>query len=80
MERVYISVNSNTDSTGFMLPIAVIWEDGRTFPIETVRDYRPASRTITRYTVTIHGQERQLFFERWDPLFPSRFGRWFVQR
>ena len=31
------------------------------------------------YTVMIKGQERCLFFERSDPRFPSRFGRWFVE-
>lgn len=27
----------------------------------------------------VKGQERHLFFERSDPQFPSRFGRWFVE-
>ncbi len=31
------------------------------------------------YTVIIKGQERHLFFERADRMFPSRFGRWFVE-
>ena len=31
------------------------------------------------YTVMVKGQERHLFFERSDPRFPSRFGRWFVE-
>ena len=82
IERVYVSVSSIFDSTGYMQPTAITWADGRTFPIESVRDCRPAS-ALSRgdcYTVVIHGQEKHLFFERTDPLFPSRVGRWFVER
>ncbi|MFQ6803977.1 MAG: hypothetical protein ACLRT5_03065 [Lachnospiraceae bacterium] len=32
------------------------------------------------YTVVIHGQEKHLFFERTDPLFRGRVGRWFVEK
>jgi hypothetical protein len=31
------------------------------------------------YTVVIRGKLRHLFFERANPHFPSRFGRWFVE-
>lgn len=81
-ERIYVSVSSIFDATGYMQPTAITWADGRTFPIESVRDCRPAS-ALSRgdcYTVVIHGQEKHLFFERTDPLFPSRVGRWFVER
>ena len=82
--KVYIKVNSDFDSTGFMQPRSITWSDGRTFPIESVRDFRPASsiqndRHGDCYTVLIHGEERHLFFERTDALFSSRFGRWFVE-
>ena len=42
IERVYVKVASEFDSTGYMLPTSITWADGRTFPIETVRDFRPA--------------------------------------
>lgn len=84
VERVYVSVTSSFDATGYMQPTSITWKDGRTFPIECVRDFRPADTSITSngdcYTVVIHGQEKHLFFERTDPLFSSRFGRWFVNR
>ncbi len=84
MERVYVSVTSSFDATGYMLPTAITWPDGRTFPIECVRDYRPADPSDASrgdcYTVIIRGQEKHLFFERTDPLFSSRVGRWFVKR
>ncbi len=41
-ERVYVKVDSSFDPTGFMQPTSITWSDGRTFPIEIVRDFRPA--------------------------------------
>ena len=34
IERVYVSVSSIFDSTGYMQPTSITWTDGRTFPIE----------------------------------------------
>ena len=84
-ERIYVKVSSDFDATGYMQPRTIIWEDGRIYPIEQVRDFRPASTLEPgthgdRYTVVIQGKERFLFFERSDPLYASRFGRWFVER
>ena len=42
-DRIYVNVNSDFDSTGYMLPRSITWKDGRTFRIEAVKDYRPAS-------------------------------------
>lgn len=84
-ERIYVKVSSDFDSTGYMQPRAITWEDGRVYPIEQIRDFRPASTlepgtSGDRYTIVIQGKERFLFFERSDPLYASRFGRWFVER
>ncbi len=59
MERVYVKVNSDFDSTGFMQPRMITWEDGRVFQIEKVKDYRPAgshrdSLTCDCYTIVHH--------------------------
>ena len=82
-EKVYVKVNSDFDATGYMQPRQITWGDGRTYPIEQVRDFRPANTIADMpgdcYTVMVKGQERHLFFERSDPRFPSRFGRWFVE-
>ena len=40
-ERVYVKVDSSFDPTGFMQPTSITWSDGRTFPIEIVRDFPP---------------------------------------
>ena len=84
-EKIYVRVNSDFDITGYMQPRAITWADGRTFPIEQVKDFCPASGKGSSspgdcYTVVIHGCERHLFFERTGPLFQSRVGRWFVER
>ena len=67
-EKVYVKVDSTFDPTGFMQPTSITWSDGRTFPIETVRDFRPAGTADNGYsgdcfTVLIQGQEKHLFFE-----------------
>lgn len=63
-ERVYVKVSSDFDSTGYMQPTSITWSDGRTFPIETVRDFRPAGTADNGYsgdcfTVLIQGQEKE---------------------
>ena len=68
IERVYVKVASEFDSTGYMQPTSITWADGRTFPIETVRDFRPAGTADNDcngdcFTVLIQGQEKHLFFE-----------------
>ena len=84
MEKVYVKVNSDFDSTGYMLPRMITWSDGRTFKIDAVKDFRPAStlgkgRTGDCYTVVIQGMEKHLFFEKTSDLFAARVGRWFVE-
>ena len=85
-ERVYVRVASEFDATGYMLPKAIIWKDGRTFPIEGVRQFRPAGAEegaypdTDCYIVLIHGQEKQLFFSKNKGIFRISVGRWFVER
>lgn len=65
-ERVYVKVNSDFDSTGYMQPRSITWKDGRVFVIEAVKDFRPAS-SIERslpgdcFTVVIKGEIKYLF-------------------
>ena len=65
IERVYVKVASEFDSTGYMQPTSITWADGRTFPIETVRDFRPAGTADNDcngdcFTVLIQGREKHL--------------------
>ena len=79
-DRVYVMVTSDFDTTGYMLPRAITWPDGRVFPIDDVRSFRPAAEGLTmdRYTVVICGKEKSLFFERARTPHSCLVGRWFV--
>ena len=84
-EKVYVKVNVDCDSKGYMTPKAITWSDGRIFIIEKVKDHCPTS-TIARgytgdcYTIVIHGEDRYLFFEKANEIFESIVGRWYVER
>ena len=83
-DRVYVKVNTDFDSTGYMQPRSIIWSDGRIFRIDEVRDFRPASSLDKKYsgncyTIVIRGEEKLLFFEQTNAYFASRVGRWFVE-
>ncbi len=84
-ERIYVKVNSDFDATGCVTPRSIIWRDGRVFPIDAVRDFRPACTLSPGhpgdcYTVLIQGEEKYLFFQRTDRNESSRLGRWWVER
>ena len=84
LQRVYVKVSSDFDSTGYMQPRSITWKDGRVFHIDSARDFRPASCIVQTlsgdcYTVIIRGKTVHLFFERLSDRFASRFGRWFVE-
>ena len=82
-ERIYVTVSSDFDSTGYMQPRTITWPDGRQFRIEDVRAFRPdkPASGLPRdcYTVVIRGKERRLFFERSPEQFACRLGRWYVE-
>ena len=83
-ERIYVKVNSDFDSTGYMQPRSITWKDGRVFKIDAVKDFRPASSIEHGlpgdcYTIVVRGEEKHLFFERSSEYYASRFGRWFVE-
>ena len=82
--KVYVKVNSDFDSTGYMQPRSITWKDGRIFPIEAVKDFRPASSIEHSlpgdcYTVVIKGEMKRLYFERSQDRVACHFGRWFVE-
>jgi len=84
MERVYVKVNSDFDSTGYMQPRSITWSDGRVFQIEAVKDFRPAgthhdSPTCDCYTVVVKGETKYLYFQKANNQHVSRVGRWYVE-
>ena len=79
--KVFVKVNSDFDTTGYMQPRSITWLDGRSFPIDAVRDCRPVSDHPERscYTIIIKGEEKRLYFDRSEPLHASCCGRWWVE-
>ena len=45
-EKVYVKVNVDCDSKGYMTPKAITWSDGRIFIIEKVKDHCPTLAII----------------------------------
>ena len=83
-DRVYVQVTSEFDATGYMQPRTIRWKDGRVFPIETVRSFRPAGAhhectNADCYSVVIQGRIRNLYFEKSTAQHSSRLGRWYVE-
>ena len=75
-ERIYVKVTSDFDSTGYMQPKSITWEDGRTFPIEAVRDFRPAGAANNDFsgdcfTVLIQGRRSICFSNTSTGAFPG---------
>ena len=83
-EKVYVRVNSDCDSTGFIQPLSITWKDGRTFTIDNIKDIRPAGNFRhgaegVCYVVMIRGEEKRLFFEKVDSAYTNRIARWYVE-
>ena len=83
-ERVYVRVNTEFDTSGYMKPRTITWTDGRVFRIDAVKDFRPAdphrsNSSSSCYTVVICGRNKKLFFEKTDPKFGCMLGRWYVE-
>lgn len=71
----YVTVVSQTDETGEVTPLTIVWGDGRRYGIDRVLDRRQAHSLKTggtgiRYTVRVGGQATYLWYE--GP-------RWFVE-
>ena len=71
----YVSVTACMDEDGRVRPLSIQWYDGKTYPIDEVKDVRRASSRKVGgdgicYTVRIGNNVTYLFYE--DP-------RWFVE-
>lgn len=66
--RKDISVTAKMTSDKKVVPLQIVWEDGRIFDIDKVLDVRPAASTKgggmgLRYKVKIGQNERYLFLD-----------------
>ncbi len=71
----YIEVNAKMTTEGKVIPLSMIWEDGKTFGIDKVTDIRPLASTKgggvgVRYICKIKGKEKTLFLSGY---------RWFIE-
>lgn len=83
--RTYVEVIVGFEKDGRMLPIELIWEDGRHYEIDSVGAIvqRPALKAGgqgDRYTIVVRGKEKYLWFERSANLTGNIIGRWFVEQ
>jgi hypothetical protein len=74
-EKHYVEVIADTDTDGNVMPVAIIWDDGRRYDIDRVMESRPTCSLKTggkgmRYTIRLGGRFKYLFYE--GP-------RWFVE-
>jgi len=75
MGKVQVEVVVKFNKEGKILPLSLLWEDGRKFPIDRVLDIRQAASLKAglqgiRYTCRIAGKEVYLFCDE---------GKWFIE-
>ena len=66
--RKNITVIAKMRETGNIIPISIIWEDGRLFEIDRILDIRKGASTKgggkgLRYTIKIKNQERYIWLD-----------------
>lgn len=74
--KVYVGVHARFEPDGRMMPLSIVWEDGKEYEIDRILDVRRAASLKAggagmRYTVRIGRTETFLFLEE---------NRWFVER
>ena len=82
--KVYVEVVASFREDGLLLPREIVWEDGHRYEIDRVIDIRPAVSAKVgeqgdRYTVSITGKQKYLFFERSADISGQNLGRWFIE-
>lgn len=63
-----MAVKALMKPTGQIIPLSIIWEDGREFEIDKILDIRPRASTKgggmgVRYSIRIIGKDRFLFLD-----------------
>ena len=75
MYRLYVEVLARHTPEGKVVPLSIVWEDGRQFSVDRILDTRrcvslKVGGAGIRYTCMICGKSRYLFYED---------ERWFVE-
>lgn len=68
VSKVFVEVVVKFDTEGRIIPLEIVWEDGRRFPIDKILDIRQAASLKSggqgiRYTCRIKNRETYLFYE-----------------
>lgn len=77
-EKVYVQITAKFLEEGGIRPVEIVWRDGKRYFIDKVRfiDRAPSrvgGLNTKRYTVTIYGKERYLYYDK-------NVERWFVEK
>ena len=77
--KVYVTVYAKFTTEGILLPVQVVWEDGRSYEISRVTDIRRAASLKAggsgmRYTCIVFGREVHLYYEGQNLWFMERKG------
>jgi hypothetical protein len=75
VRKVFVDVIAKHTSEGHIIPLSVMWKDGRQFDVDRVIDVRKAASLKVggcgwRYTCRIQGKETFLFLDN---------DKWFVE-
>lgn len=70
----YVDVVLKQSKEGLITPMRIIWEDGRSYPIERIMNVSRRASVVggcgIRYVCRIHGETRNIFLEK---------DRWFIE-
>ena len=69
-KKVYVSVESETDSMGIETPLKIKWNDNTKYVVERVIHVSKESAALLKYIVLVQGQQKSLFKEK---------DRWYVE-
>lgn len=74
-KKIYVEVLTKFDKDGNIIPLSIIWEDGRVFQIDKILQIKRAPAIKVggigvRYNCSVEGKETYIFFE---------YPRWFVE-
>lgn len=76
MAKINLIVNARHNTDGSIIPLSIVWSDGRVFEIDKILDVRRAASIKAggvgiRYICKISGKEVHIFDEE---------GKWFMEK
>jgi len=80
--KQYIRVDVEFTPDGLMVPRSFRWTDGEQYKIDRVTAFKPSGESKVlandRFTISVHGRESYLYFERLNTMMGNRIGRWYI--